>query len=196
VSSSGGKPKLIGCLRKTGDTRPLSPIIKKDSKPVTWGQPFAANAPWVVGISQHEGGETASYSVTTFQIGHEISGTSSACHLGGGGSRENANEVTKLVITPQGDVAWSGTELFLNKDGQEVRGPEVNVCIHGHIGGYNHGKSQNIDFGDGIAVGSLRLRGTTLTWMDNGSECRTKLEDLKSLTISGCVPYQSDGRPR
>lgn len=70
---------------------------------------------------------------------------------------EAAYEVTSVVAKPDGSAAWIG-------HGHAIGPPRNATEVHDVTA---HG-TRLLDSGPGISTGSLRLRGSVLSWRDNG----------------------------
>jgi hypothetical protein len=166
---------IFGCVESNGNTQKLSPIRPGNRPPYFLGRPFAANAPWVVGLSRHERSEPRfgptgeSFAVTARNIA--LGDVTSTCHLHASKQDVYPMVVMKLVIARNGDFAWSGTREYRTQSGPGVTHVIV-ACIPGDI----RGLEMTAASGNDITIQSLALRGKTLEWEDEGAHCRVRLE--------------------
>jgi hypothetical protein len=187
-SQAGGA--IFGCIESSGTTKKLSPIRPGNRPPYLLGKPFAANAPWVVGVSRHSRagerfGPPESFAVTARNIA--LGDVTATCRVLNGGRRIYPTTVDKIVISRNGYFAWTGTEQIDLESGP-VLWPTVHVCIPGDqtLG--------EVDIGAGIRIESLALRGKTLEWEDAGARCTAVLKKpihTIGASVSGCRPFES-----
>jgi hypothetical protein len=169
---------VFGCIESSGITRKLSPIRRGNDTPYILGRPFAANAPWVVGLSRHErvepefGPPGDSLAVTARNIA--FGSVTSTCHIDASKKDVYPTVVKKVVIARNGTFAWSGTE--------EIGGPSgpidtrvVAACIYSH-GPTGWDVRAATGPNDHISFRSLVLRGKTLEWDEGQAHCSVRLK--------------------
>jgi len=176
-----------GCIQSSGITRKLSPILRGDGHPYLLDKPFAANAPWVVGLSRHErvnprsGPAGESLAVTARNIA--LGSVTSTCHINASKRDVYPTIVKKIVIARNGTFAWSGTEELGGPDGP-MNTRVVKVCI------YSRGPTGNdagIAWRDEIKLASIALRGKTLEWDQARARCSVSLKGPAELLESHAV---------
>jgi hypothetical protein len=175
-SQAGGA--IFGCIESSGVIQKLSPIRPGNRPPYFLEKPFAANAPWVVGVSRHN--PRPSFAVTARNLA--LGDVTPTCRLLGGDWRTYPTVVDQIVITRNGYFAWGGTEEIGSLSGP-VNDLAVTVCIGG--------ESETLDRGPGVQVESLVLHGRTLEWEDAGARCTAILKKpihTIAASVSGCQP--------
>jgi hypothetical protein len=120
-------------------------------------EPFVLHAPWVAGREVKRGRDTLRLAVRARNL---RTGATISCPVGFGFNPGNKPSLSGIVLKHDGSVAWIG-----KKGGSTLA-----------VGACDSTGERILDSGEGIDLESLKLHGSTVTWIYSGESRSAVLE--------------------
>lgn len=157
ASTPSASKRIFGCLAETGRSRRLSPIEQAKGLSAYLTKPYALSVPWAAGIEGRVVGRDShrlAVSATDLRTGRRHT-----CPAGGGRAPGQLPRIDRMVLKPNGSMAWIGVS-------RNAGNTEPVVAVYACDA---NGAARTIERGPGINPRSLTLRGSQLSWSAEGT---------------------------